>query len=75
MNSISFHPIQGTFVTVGGENGQMAFWDHRSKTKLAYYPALNQIISTTAFNRNGEYLAYAKSYDWSKVKSRKEHSN
>ena len=65
VNSISFHPNYGTFVTAGAD-GSMHFWDKDSKQRLENISNLGTPISCTAFSRNGTYLAYALSYDWSK---------
>jgi mRNA export factor len=64
VNSISFHPQYGTFVTAGSD-GFMHFWDKDSKQRLESANNLGNPIPTTAFSRNGNYLAYALSYDWS----------
>ncbi|KAI9142924.1 WD40-repeat-containing domain protein [Paraphysoderma sedebokerense] len=76
INSISFHPIHGTFATCGGD-GHFNFWDKDSKQRLKQYapatagsgPTAAQTsipISCSAFNRNGNIFAYAVSYDWSR---------
>lgn len=65
VNSISFHPTHGTFVTAGSD-GAMHFWDKDSKQRLESVPNLGSPIPATAFSRTGNYLAYALSYDWSK---------
>lgn len=64
VNSISFHPTLGTFVTAGSD-GLMHFWDKDSKQRLESTPAFGTPIPATAFSHNGNYLAYALSYDWS----------
>lgn len=65
VNDISFHPQHGTFVTAGSD-GFLHFWDKDSKQRLESSPNLGSPIPATAFSRNGSYLAYALSYDWSK---------
>lgn len=65
VNAISFHPIHGTFSTAGSD-GFIHLWDKDSKQRLESSPNLGSPIPCTAFNRNGNYLAYALSYDWSK---------
>lgn len=65
VNSISFHPQHGTFSTAGSD-GFLHFWDKDSKQRLESSPNLGNPIPVTAFNRNGNYFAYALSYDWSK---------
>jgi mRNA export factor len=65
VNSISFHPLQGTFST-SGSDGTFHFWDKDAKHRLKGYPNVGGTISSTNFNRNGNIFAYAVSYDWSK---------
>lgn len=65
VNAISFHPVHGTFTTAGSD-GFLHFWDKDSKQRLESSPNLGSPIPATAFNRNGNYFAYALSYDWSK---------
>lgn len=64
INSISFHPIYGTFSTAGSD-GTFCFWDKDAKQRLKSFPSLNYTISSTCFNKNGSIFAYAMSYDWS----------
>lgn len=66
VNDISFHPVYGTFSTAGSD-GLINIWDKDRKQRLKEYPKVNGTVSCTAFNRNGSILAYAISYDWSKV--------
>ncbi|CAM0141748.1 RNA export factor gle2 [Umbelopsis sp. WA50703] len=65
VNAISFHPVYGTFSTVGAD-GTVSFWDKDSKQRLKPFPNVNGQIPCSAFNRNGTIFAYAVSYDWSK---------
>lgn len=65
VNSISFHPTYGSFVTAGSD-GHMYFWDKDSKQRLDSSAALGSPITSTTFSRTGTYLAYSLSYDWSK---------
>ncbi|KAJ5772842.1 hypothetical protein N7457_007738 [Penicillium paradoxum] len=65
VNSITFHPVHGTFSTAGSD-GTFHFWDKDAKHRLKGYPAVGGPITTTAFNRTGNIFAYAVSYDWSK---------
>ena len=64
VNSISFHPIHGTFSTAGSD-GTFHFWDGNAKHRLKGYPAVGMPITATAFNRQGTVFAYAMCYDWS----------
>lgn len=65
VNSISFHPTYGTFLTAGSD-GFIHFWDKDSKQRLESSNNLGQPIPNASFSRDGKYLAYALSYDWSK---------
>ena len=65
MNSITFHPVQGTFVTTGSE-GNYNFWDKDSKQRLKAMQRCAAPIPCAAYNMDGSVLAYAVSYDWSK---------
>lgn len=65
VNSISFHPTFGTFVTAGAD-GNYNFWDKDSKQRLKNMNKCPAPISCGNFNRDGTIYAYAVSYDWSK---------
>mmetsp|Transcript_20944 Transcript_20944/g.45820 ORF Transcript_20944/g.45820 Transcript_20944/m.45820 type:complete len:353 (+) Transcript_20944:170-1228(+) len=70
VNSISFHPVHGTFSTAGSD-GTYNFWDKDSKQRLkaqakCMYGNGPAPIPTGVFNRSGTIYAYAVSYDWSK---------
>ena len=65
VNAISFHPVQGTFATAGGD-GSFSFWDKDVKQRLKAFPKHAQAISCGAFNKDGSIFAYSTSYDWSK---------
>jgi len=65
VNAIEFHP-KGTFATAGSD-GQFVFWDKDSRQRLQKFDLPNETpISACAFNKNGNFFAYAVSYDWSK---------
>ena len=66
VNSISFHPIYGTFCTAGSD-GEIHFWDKDSKTKLKTLNNLGGSITSTTFSPKGDLMAYSIGYDWSKV--------
>jgi mRNA export factor len=79
INTITFHKIQGTFCTGGGD-GSITFWDGVARTKLKTFsakdlqngdtearpPVWGTPIVSTSFNHSCDILAYAMSYDWSK---------
>ena len=65
VNSIKFHPkFTGTFASAGSD-GVISFWDKESKQRLESFPSPNVPIAAMDFNRDGNLLAYAISYDWS----------
>ncbi|KAL7422942.1 RNA export factor gle2 [Cryptotrichosporon argae] len=79
LHSITFHKVQGTFCTTGGD-GSMAVWDGVARTKVKMFtakelgngdtdarpPVFGQPIVSTAFSPSHDILAYALSYDWAK---------
>ncbi|CAI8043404.1 mRNA export factor [Geodia barretti] len=65
VNCIAFHPVHNTLATVGSD-GKFSFWDKDARTKLKTSEAMDQPISSCAFNCNGNICAYSVSYDWSK---------
>eukprot|EP00884_Botryococcus_braunii_P010599 jgi/Botrbrau1/19540/Bobra.0035s0034.2 len=65
VNSMSFHPQFGTFVTTGSD-GAFNFWDKDSKQRLKAMSKANNPIPCGNFNRDGSIFAYAVSYDWSR---------
>lgn len=65
VNDIKFHPVHGTLATVGSD-GRFSFWDKDSRTKLKTSEPMEQSITTSCFNHNGQIFAYAVGYDWSK---------
>lgn len=71
VNSIAFNPAYGTFCTGGGD-GTWLIWDRCSKSrlKMGSFPQeqnQNKIpITALEYNLNGDLLAYAGGYDWSK---------
>ncbi|KAL4437482.1 hypothetical protein ABPG77_003463 [Micractinium sp. CCAP 211/92] len=65
VNSMSFHPQFGTFVTAGSD-GAYNFWDKDSKQRLKAMAKCSMPIPCGDFNRDGSIYAYAVSYDWSR---------
>lgn len=65
VNSMSFHPVHGTFSTAGSD-GSFNFWDKDSKQRLKTSSVVGDPIPATCFNRDGRIFAYAASYDWSR---------
>ncbi|CAD0056010.1 unnamed protein product [Aureobasidium pullulans] len=58
VNSISFHPVHGTFSTAGSD-GTFHFWDKDAKHRLKGYPEVGGSISCTDFSHDGNIFAYA----------------
>jgi len=65
VNSMCFHPTQGTFVTTGAD-GTFNFWDKENKQRLKAMSKCKAPIPCAAFNHDGTILSYALSYDWHK---------
>ncbi|KXS17253.1 WD40 repeat-like protein [Gonapodya prolifera JEL478] len=65
VNSISFHPVYGTFSTAGADGG-LNFWDKDSKQRLKQFSLVQGQITSTSFSRDGKIFACAVGYDWSK---------
>jgi mRNA export factor len=65
INALATHPSYGTIVT-GGSDGTYNFWDKEARTRLKAYPAVGGSISALSYNKTGDILAYAISYDWHK---------
>lgn len=72
VNSIAFNPVYGTFCTGGGD-GTWLIWDKASKSrlKLGQFPSpqnnnVKLPITALDYSLNGDLLAYAGGYDWSK---------
>ena len=78
VNCISFNPQFGTFITGGGD-GRLYIWDKDSKMKLKgfsdsktfssfkTYPSTTILpVVDAAFNTQGNIMAVAYGYDWSR---------
>lgn len=61
INSVSFHPKFGTFVT-GGSEGVVSVWDGMARKRIKSFPQYSTSISSLDFNHNGSLLAIASSY-------------
>ncbi|KAI1642219.1 WD40 repeat-like protein [Daldinia loculata] len=66
INDVRFHPVQHTVLVTAGSDGVFNFWDRIAHSRLRAYPSTGSPITTTAFNHNGSFFAYALGYDWSK---------
>jgi len=67
VNDIAFNPVYGTFCTVGSD-GIYCIWDKLNKTRLFERNNSSDKIPLTAcdYNSNGNLLAFASGYDWSR---------
>ena len=67
INDMSVNPVYGTVATAGG-NGVFTIWDIGKKSKV--YDRENNDdkspITAIEYNANGNLLAYASGYDWSR---------
>jgi len=71
VNCIAFNHLYGTFCTGGGD-GTWLIWDKNSKSrlKMGHFPVQNNQpkppITAIDYSLNGDLLAFAGGYDWSK---------
>lgn len=66
MNCLAFNPVHGTF-TSAGSDGSFMIWDKESRTRLRQGGFQNKApITAVDYCYNGDILAYAGGYDWSK---------
>jgi len=65
VNSISIHPVFGTFATAGAD-GNYVFWDKDSKQRLKQFVKQKNSITASNFNPSGSLYVYAIGYDWSR---------
>lgn len=66
VNQIAFNKPYGTFASCGGD-GTFFIWDKNSKARLKIGQNEDKApITAIDFSANGEILAYASGYDWSK---------
>ncbi|KAI0844932.1 WD40 repeat-like protein [Daldinia vernicosa] len=66
VNDVRFHPVQHTVLATAGSDGAFHFWSRTARSRLQSYPSTGSPITTTAFNHDGSFFAYALGYDWSK---------
>ena len=66
INDIAFNPAYGTFCSGGGD-GSWIIWDKDSRSRLKQGVIQSKApITALDYSPNGDYLAYASGYDWSK---------
>merc|ERR1712039_1073035 len=56
IHDIAFHPIQGTFATVGGD-GTLCMWDGTFKKRIWRTSKFESDISAVSFSEDGRLLA------------------
>lgn len=66
VHDICFNPVHGTFCTTGGD-GSWIIWDKDSRSRLKHgFRDRRPPIVAAHYSYNGDILAYATGYDWSK---------
>ena len=67
VNDLRVNPVYGSVVSAGG-NGKYYIWDIENKSKICERENCEDKTPITAadFNLNGNLLAYASGYDWSR---------
>ena len=67
VNDIAFNKVYGTFCTVGSD-GIYSIWDKFKRSRLHERTDLSDKTPLTAcdYNSNGNLLAFASGYDWSR---------
>jgi cell cycle arrest protein BUB3 len=60
VNTLTFHPVFGTFASGGGD-GVVSMWDGVSKRRFRQYPNYSSSISALAFSASGRHMAVAVS--------------
>ncbi len=61
VNTLSFHPIHGTFASGGGD-GSIAIWDTSARKRVKYYaPEFGGSIACVGFSVDGRWMGVAVS--------------
>ncbi|ETO36957.1 hypothetical protein RFI_00105, partial [Reticulomyxa filosa] len=63
VNVLRFHPSGA--LTSGGSDGGIFIWDTKNRSRIKAFTRLRLPIVALDFDRSGQKLAYATSYDWS----------
>ena len=77
INDIAFNPVYGTFCTVGSD-GNYCIWDKLNKSRLFERndPSDKTPLTACDYNSNGDLLAFASGYDWSRgAEAAREYNN
>ena len=54
-------------MATAGSDGTISIWDKDSRQRLKPMNSLGGPVTAITFNKGGNLLAYAVSYDWHKV--------
>jgi cell cycle arrest protein BUB3 len=61
VNTLSFHPVHGTFASGGGD-GSIAIWDPSARKRVKYYmPEFGGSIASVGFSVDGRWMGVAVS--------------
>jgi cell cycle arrest protein BUB3 len=61
VNTLSFHPVHGTFASGGGD-GSIAIWDPVARKRVKYYgPEWGGSIASLGFSKDGRWMGVAVS--------------
>jgi cell cycle arrest protein BUB3 len=61
VNTLSFHPVHGTFASGGGD-GSIAIWDPVARKRVKYYgPEFGGSIASLGFSGDGRWMGIAVS--------------
>ena len=58
VNGMAFHPVHGTFASIGGD-AVCSIWDAAAKKRIRQYPRLPSPLSAVAFSSDGTRLVVA----------------
>lgn len=58
VNALAFHPVHGTFASMGGD-AVVSVWDAGAKKRVKQYPKLDSAITAGAIDPSGHFLVVA----------------
>lgn len=53
-------------MATAGADGTFSFWEVKAHRRLKAFSAVGGAVTACAFDRTGDWFAYAVGYDWSK---------
>lgn len=62
VNAIAFHPVHGTFTSIGGD-ATWAIWDPTAKKRIRQYPKMASPLSAAAISSDGQIQAVASGFE------------